>query len=110
MNESNSMETIDRTNLTEQTKTRLNNLTKIENYFHQEINERKLWSKKLNKFVTAFDYIDKILVVLGATSGGVSIISFTSVGGASVGIAGASFTKWKWKTRNYECSIKSKKT
>ena len=93
MNESNSMETIDRTNLTEQTKTRLNNLTKIENYFHQEINQRKLWSKKLNKFVTAFDYIDKILVVLGATSGGVSIISFTSVGGASVGIAGASFTK-----------------
>ena len=93
MNESNSMETIDRTNLTEQTKTRLNNLTKIENYFHQEINERKLWSKKLNKFVTAFDYIDKILVVLGATSGGVSIISFTSVVGAPVGIAGASFTK-----------------
>ena len=110
MNESNSMETIDRTNLTEQTKTRLNNLTKIENYFHQEINQRKLWSKKLNKFVTAFDYIDKILVVLGATSGGVSIISFTSVVGAPVGIAGASFMKWKWKTRNHESSTKSKKT
>ena len=42
MNESNSMETIDRTNLTEQTKTSLNKITKIENYFHQEINQRKL--------------------------------------------------------------------
>ena len=93
MNESNSMETIDRTNLTEQTKTSLNKITKIENYFHQEINQRKLWSKKLNKFGTDFDYIDKILVVLGATSGGVSIISFTSVVGAPVGIAGASFMK-----------------
>ena len=93
MNESNSMETIDRTNLTEQTKTSLNKITKIENYFHQEINQRKLWSKKLNKFGTDFDYIDKILVVLGATNGGVSIISFTSVVGAPVGIAGASFMK-----------------
>ena len=42
--------------------------------------------------MTAFDYIDKILIVLGATSGGVSIISFTSVVGAPVGIASASFT------------------
>ena len=42
--------------------------------------------------MTAFDYIDKILIVLGATSGGLSIISFTSVVGAPVGIASASFT------------------
>ena len=34
----------------------------------------------------------KILIVLGAASGGVSIISFTSVVGAPVGIASASFT------------------
>ena len=32
------------------------------------------------------------MIVLGATSGGVSIISFTSVVGAPVGIASASFT------------------
>ena len=64
----------------------------MENYFHQEINQRKSCSKKLNKYVTAFDYIDKILIVLSATSSGVSIISFTSIIGAPVGIASASFT------------------
>ena len=92
MNESNSIETIDRTNLTEQTKIRLDKITKIENYFYQEINQRKSCSKKLNKYVTTFDYIDKILIVLSATTGGVSIISFTSIIGAPVGIASASFT------------------
>ena len=71
MNESNSIEAIDRTNLTEQTKIRLNKITKIENYFYQEINQRKLCSKKLSKYITAFDYIDKILIVLSATTRGV---------------------------------------
>ena len=92
MNESNFIETIDRTNLTEQTKIRLNKITEIENYFHQEINQRKSCSEKLSKYVTAFNYIDKVLIALSATSGGVSIISFTSVVGAPVGIASASFT------------------
>ena len=92
MNESNFIETIDRTNLTEQTKIRLNKITKIENYFHQEINQRKSCSKKLSKYDATFDYIDKVLIVLNAASGGVSIISFASVVGAPVGIAGASFT------------------
>ena len=92
MNESNSIEAIDRRNLTEQTKIRLNKITEIENYFLEEINQRKLCSKKLNKYVTVFDYIDKILIVLSPTSGGVCIISFTSVADAPVGIASASFT------------------
>ena len=92
MNENNSIETIDRTNLTEQTKFRLDEISKIENYFYQEINQRKSCSKKLNKYVTTFDYIDKILIVLSATSSGVSIISFTSIVGAPVGIASASLT------------------
>ena len=60
MNECNSIETIDRTNLTEQTKIRVNKITEIENVFHQEISQRKLCSKKLSKYVTAFDYIDKV--------------------------------------------------
>ena len=46
----------------------------------------------MNKYVTIFNYIDKILIVLSATSGGVSIISFLSVIGASAGIASASLT------------------
>ena len=92
MNESNSIYTIDRTNLAEQTKIRLNKIPKIENYFHEEINQRKLCSKKLSKYVAVFDYIDKILIVLNAATGGVSICSFTSVVGAPVGIANANFT------------------
>ena len=58
----------------------------IENYFYPEINQRKSCSKKLNKSVTVFGYIDKVLIVLSATSSGVSIISFTSIAGSPVGI------------------------
>ena len=92
MNKSNSIELIDRTDLPEQTKFRLDEISKIENYFHEEINQRKSSSKKLSKYVPAFDYIGKILIVLSATTGGVFICSFTSVAGAPVGIASASFT------------------
>ena len=92
MNESNSIKAIDKTNLSEQTKFRPSEIIEIENYFHQEINQRKSCSKKLSKYITAFDYIDKILNVLSPTTGGVSIISFTSFAGAPVGIASASFT------------------
>ena len=92
MNENNFIKAIDKTNLSEETKFRLSEILGIENYFHQEINQRKSCSKKLNKYVTTFDYIDKILIVLSATSSGVSIISFTSIIGAPVGIASASFT------------------
>ena len=86
------MNEINKINLSEQTKFRLSEIIGIENYFHQEINQRKLCSKKLSKYVTAFDYIDKILLVLSATSSGVCIISAASIVGAPVGIASASFT------------------
>ena len=92
MNESNSIKAINRTVLSEQTKFRLDEISKIENYFIEEINQRKSCSKKLSKYVAAFDYIDKVLIALNATSGGVSIISFTSVVGAPVEIVSASFT------------------
>ena len=92
MNKSNSIKGIDKTVLSEQTKFRLDEISKIENYFIEEINQRKSCSKKLSKYVTAFDYIDKILIVLSATSSGVCIISSASVAGAPVGIASASFT------------------
>ena len=49
-------------------------------------------SKKISKYVTVFNYIDKMFIILSATSDGVSIISFTTVIGASVGIISASFT------------------
>ena len=69
-----------------------NKITRIENYFNSEINQGKSCSKKLSKYVAVFDYIGKVLIVLIPTSGGVSIISFSSVVGAAAGIAIASFT------------------
>ena len=92
MKKINSIEVIEKTNLTHQINFRLSEIIGIENYFHQEINQRKSCSKKLSKYVAAFDYIDKILIVLSATTGGVSICSFTSIVGAPVGIASVSFT------------------
>ena len=71
------MNEINKIKLSEQRKFRLSRKIGIENYFHQEINQRKSCGKKLSKYVTAFDYIDKVLIVLSAASAGVSIISFT---------------------------------
>ena len=54
--------------------------------------KRKIISKKLSKYIAAFDYIDKTFIVLSAISGEVSIISFASVIGVPPGIASAGFT------------------
>ena len=48
-------------------------------------------SKKLSKYIAAFDYIGKTLIVLSARSGGISIISFKNVIGIPAGLASASF-------------------
>ena len=76
------MNEIDKANLTNQTESRLN-----EHYFNLKINQKKLCSKKITKYVAAFDYIDKVLIILSATSGGIFVFS-VSVVGAPVGIAG----------------------
>ena len=52
----------------------------------------KLCIKELSKYVAASDYTDKVLIILSATSGRVSIDLFTSIIGAPIGIASASFT------------------
>ena len=86
------MHEIDKTKLSEQTKFRLSEIMGIENYFYQEINQQKSYSKKLNKYVTIFDYTDKILIILSVTSRGISIISFASAIGTPAGIASTCFT------------------
>ena len=100
------MNEIDITKLSDQTKFRLNEIKRVENYFHEEINQRKLFSKKLNKYVSTFNYIDKILIVLNATTGGVCIISHATVVGAPVGIASAGFTIF-FSNRNNKEIIKN---
>ena len=86
------MHEIDKTKLSDETKFRLYDIKKIENYFINEINERESYNKKLSEYVKIFDYIDKILIVLSATSSSVSIISLTSITGVPAGIASSSFT------------------
>ena len=54
----------DKTNLTNQTKVRLDEISKIENYFIEDINQRKSYSKKLSKYVKTFDYIDQVQEVV----------------------------------------------
>ena len=56
------------------------------------LTQRKLWRKKLSKYVTTFDYIDKILILLSATTGGVRIVSHATVVNAPVGVASTGFT------------------
>ena len=62
MNKCNSIEAIDRTDLSEQAKFQLDEISKTENYFIEEISQRKSYIRKLNKYVKTFDYIDKILI------------------------------------------------
>ena len=67
-------------------------MSKIETYFNSEINQRKLCSKKLSKCLEAFDFIDKVLIVLSATTRGVCIVYHATVVGAPVGVVSAGFT------------------
>ena len=86
------MHEIDKTKLTDQTKFRMNEIKKTENCFQNDINQQKAQSKTLRRYVTIFDYIDKILILWSATTSGVSIISFTSTIDTSVGVVSESLT------------------
>ena len=74
MNGYNSVETLTNTdaslNLSDEKKFRLNEINKIKDYFNSEIQKekKKRMSKKLSKYISAFNYIDKTLIVLSATS------------------------------------------
>ena len=75
MNKINSIEThsnLNATPLSDQTKFRLNEINKIKDYCNSEIQERKTISKKISKYIATFDYINKTLIVLSVTSGGIS--------------------------------------
>ena len=78
MNELNLIETssnLDAIPLSDQTKFKLNDINKIKNFFNSKNQEIKAISEKLTEYIAAFDYTDKIFIVLSATCGGISIIS-----------------------------------
>ena len=56
------MNELNKINLSEQIEFWLDEISKIENYFIEEINQRKSYSKKLNKYVTAFVYMGNVLI------------------------------------------------
>ena len=72
----------------DKTKFRLNEINKVKEHFNSEIPERKI----VTKYIVAFDYVDKTLILLSSTSRGISIISFVSAIGAPADIASASFS------------------
>ena len=78
--------------MNDQTVFRLNEVNKIKDYFNSEIRVRKEISKKLSKYIAAFDYADKIFIVLTVSFGTLSIVSHATVVGIPVGLAGASLT------------------
>ena len=61
--------------LNEQTNYRLIEIGKIKDYFDQEIKDQELLIRKLSKYITGFDYTDKILTVFLTIFSGVNIFS-----------------------------------
>ena len=91
MVEISSIESIDTSNLNNK-QVRLNKISEIEDYFITEIKEREFMSKKLSKYISFFNYFDKSLTVLSATSCSISIASFATVIRTPVGITSASLS------------------
>ena len=93
MVECNSIEchSIEAPNLNDQ-QFRLNKINEVKYYFIAEIKEIELMSNRLSKYISSFNYFDKSLIVLSATSGSISVVSFATDIGAPVGIASPSFS------------------
>ena len=68
-------------NLNDQQQCRLNKINEVKDYLFAVIKGRELMSKRLSQCIASFDYSDKSLIVLNATSGS---ISFATVIGAPV--------------------------
>ena len=69
-------------NLNDQQQFRLKKIIEVKDYFIAEIRERELISIRLSKYIVSFDCFDMFLIVLFATSGGISIAPFATVIGA----------------------------
>ena len=79
-------------NLNDQQQFRLNKISEVRDYFIAEFRERELMNNRLSKYIASFDYFEKCLIVLSATSGSIFIVSFAIVIGATIGIACANFS------------------
>lgn len=71
---------------------RLSRINEVEDFFIAEIEQRKKMSDVLNKYITALDYADKILLVLSSASFDCFICSIAAIMSAPVGIVNASIS------------------
>ena len=78
---------------------RVNKINELKDYFVAEIKERELMSKRLSKYIAFCDYFYNSFIVLSATSGSISIASFTTVIGTPVGITSASLGLLKRRSK-----------
>ena len=69
---------------------RLNKINEIKDYFIAEIRERELMSKNLSNYIAYFEYLDKSITALSVVTASISIESFATAIGVSVGIMIAS--------------------
>ena len=61
--------------LNEQTNYRLIEIGKIKDYFDKETKDQEILTKKLSKYITRFDYTDKILTVFLTVFSGTNIFA-----------------------------------
>ena len=66
------------------TKFRSDEISKIKDHFNAEINERKDIVKKINKYIVAFGYADKLFITVSVSFGTLSIVSDATVVGIPV--------------------------
>ena len=78
--------------LNDVTEFRLDEINKVKDYFNNEIKEQKQIINKISKYITAFDYADKVFIVLSGSFGSLSIASHATVVVIPVGIAGGVLT------------------
>ena len=78
--------------LTDVNKYRLDEIKKKRDYFNNEIKERKDITKKLNKYLVSFDYLDQLFISLSASFGTLGIASYASLVCIPAGITGAFLT------------------
>ena len=71
-----SLETI---NLEDQSNYRLREISKIKDYFNEEVQYQQFLTSKLSKYLTILDYVNKILIVVLTVFSGTNI--FTHVKG-----------------------------
>ena len=88
------------TTLSNEQQFRLNKINEIKDCLVAGIKERELISKRVSKYMASFDYFDKSLIVLSVTTGSISIASFATVIGVTVGMVSASLS--------LTCSVKTR--